>query len=100
MKKNVRSGGDVYRLFLDSTRRFFSKVTGLIQEQFNKNIYTRILFTNVTAFVVALLAMSFLAGLMVRQVTYAQAEQELLRKAKRVNYALLQQVNPAGGGRW
>lgn len=96
MKKNVRSGGDVYRLFLDSTRRFFSKVTGLIQEQFNKNIYTRILFTNVTAFVVALLAMFFLAGLMVRQVTYAQAEQELLRKAKRVNYALLQQVNPAG----
>jgi signal transduction histidine kinase len=97
VKKNIRFGGDIYRLLLDTTRRFFRKVKGLVQEQFNKNIYTRILFTNVTAFVVALLAMSFLAGLVVRQVTYAQAEQELLRKAKRVNFALLQQGGPVWG---
>jgi len=96
VKKDIPFGGDIFQLLLDATCRFFRQVKGLIQEQFNKNIYTRILFTNVTAFVVALLAMSFLAGLVVRQVTYAQAEQELLRKAKRVNYALLQQVSPAG----
>jgi signal transduction histidine kinase len=69
----------------------------LLREQFNKNIYTRILFTNVTAFVMALIVLILFSGFMVKQVSYDQVEQELLRKAKRVNFALLQQTDYVWG---
>jgi hypothetical protein len=69
----------------------------MLTEQFNKNIYTRILFTNVTAFVIALIALILFSSFMVKQVTYDQVEQELLRKAKRVNFALLQQTDYVWG---
>ncbi|MFZ7104935.1 MAG: sensor histidine kinase [Peptococcaceae bacterium] len=70
--------------------RFFLSGKRLLWEQFNKNIYTRILFTNVTAFIIGLLALALLSSFVVKQVTYDQVQQELLRKAKRVNFALLQ----------
>ncbi len=73
------------------------RIKGLMREQFNKNIYTRILFTNVIAFVVGLTALSMLSSLVVKQITYDQVQQELLRKAKRVNFALLQQPDQVWG---
>lgn len=82
--------------------RFWLIIKRLLQEQFNKNIYTRILFTNVTAFVVGLIAVTMFSSFVVKQITYDQVQQDLLRKAKRVNFALLQQtdnawwVTPAG----
>jgi hypothetical protein len=64
-----------------------------VREQFNKNIYTKILFTNVITFVVVLTALAALSNFAVKQAAYDQIQQELLRKAKRVNFALLQQPN-------
>lgn len=66
-------------------------VKHFLQEQFNKNIYTRVIFTNVTAFAVGLIILTTISSFAVKQVTYAQVQQEMLRKAKRVNFALLQQ---------
>ncbi|MFO8192736.1 MAG: HAMP domain-containing sensor histidine kinase [Bacillota bacterium] len=59
----------------------------LLGEQFNKNIYTRIIFTNVTIFTVSLIVLMFFSGYVVKHNTYKLAEEELLDKAKRVNYA-------------
>ncbi len=56
-------------------------------EQFNKNIYTRIIFTNVMIFTVGLIVLMFISGYVVKHTTYNLAEEELLDKAKRVNYA-------------
>jgi signal transduction histidine kinase len=67
------------------------RIKRVAQEQFNKNIYTRILFTNVILFVIVLTALSTLSNFAVKRATYDQVQQELLRKAKRVNFALLQQ---------
>jgi len=74
-----------YKLWF-GVRRYLHKL-------FNKNIYTRILFTNVTAFVVGLFAVIVFSSSIVKQITYEQAKQDLLRKAKRVNFALLQQLD-------
>ncbi|HQA48609.1 MAG TPA: HAMP domain-containing protein, partial [Bacillota bacterium] len=72
-------------------RRAGGRLKRVVQEQFNKNIYTRILFTNVITFVIVLTALAALSNFAVKQATYDQVQQELLRKAKRVNFALLQQ---------
>lgn len=63
----------------------------IVLEQFNKNIYTRILFTNVIFFVIVLTVLASLSNYAVKKATYDQVQQELLRKAKRVNFALMQQ---------
>ncbi len=57
-------------------------------EQFNKNIYTRVLFTNATVFSIALIILINFSNFMVTQSVYDQVQQDLLRKSKRVNYAL------------
>jgi len=53
-----------------------------VLEQFNKNIYTRILFTNVIFFVIVLIVLASLSNSAVKKATYDQVQQELLRKAK------------------
>lgn len=73
-----------------SLRRILHNMKRILLEQFNKNIYTRILFTNVIVFIVALIALSIFSNAMVKQTTYDQIEQDLLRKAIRVNFALTQ----------
>jgi len=83
--------GTVIRAVPRFVRRTGCRIKGLVREQFNKNIYTRILFTNVITFVIVLTALATLSNFAVKQATYDQVQQELLRKAKRVNFALLQQ---------
>ncbi|MFX0561193.1 ATP-binding protein [Tepidibacillus infernus] len=78
-----------------AVRRFLLIIKRILLEQFNKNLYTRILFTNVTVFIFALIAVTMFSVFVVKQVTYDQIQQELLRKAKRVNFALLQQKEQA-----
>jgi signal transduction histidine kinase len=73
--------------------RFLLLVKRLLQEQLNRNIYTRILFTNVTVFVAVMIALTMFTSFLVTQVTYDQAQQQLLRRARRVNFALLQQTD-------
>ncbi|MBA1335470.1 MAG: Signal transduction histidine kinase, core [Firmicutes bacterium] len=97
MNTYLRQVRDRLQLAIRAVRRFGRMIKRLLREQFNKNIYTRILFTNVIAFVVGLTALSMLSGFIVKQVTYDQVQQELLRKAKRVNFALLQQTDQAWG---
>lgn len=63
----------------------------VVKEQLNRNIYTRIVLTNVMVFAIGLLALLLLSTFVVRQISNDQVQQELLRKAKRVNFALLQQ---------
>lgn len=62
----------------------------LLHKQLNKNIYTKILFSNMTVFVCSLIAMMMFSSFIVKQVIYNQLQQDVLRKAKRVNFALLQ----------
>jgi len=85
------------RLIIQALRGFCLIIKRLLQEQFNKNIYTRILFTNVTAFVFGLIVLMMFSSFVVKEVTYDQAQQELLRKAKRVNFALLHQTDQEWG---
>lgn len=73
-----------------SLRRILHNMKHILLERFNKNIYTRILFTNVIVYIVALIALAIFSSFIVQQTTYNQVEQDLLRKAKRVNFALTQ----------
>ncbi|HHT47272.1 MAG TPA: HAMP domain-containing histidine kinase [Firmicutes bacterium] len=91
MNIDLRQGREKLQLAIRTVHGFSFMLSRLLREQFNKNIYTRILFTNVTAFVVGLIALMMFSSFVVRQVTYNQAQEELLRKAKRVNYALSQE---------
>ncbi|MEL7565142.1 MAG: HAMP domain-containing sensor histidine kinase [Dehalobacterium sp.] len=97
MNTYLQQGWERLRLVIHAVCRFWLMIKGLIEEQFNKNIYTRILFTNVTAFVLGLIILMMFSSFVVKQVTYDQAQQELLRKAKRVNFALLQQMDQVWG---
>ena len=78
------------KLIQTLVRFWFSSKTFLLK-QFNKNIYTRILFTNVLCFVICLTALIATFDFTVKQATYNQVQQEALQKAKSVNFALLEQ---------
>lgn len=93
MSTYLQKGREKIQVVLRALHRFWLISKRLLREQFNKNLYTRILFTNITAFVVALIVLMMFSSFVVKQVTYDQAQQELLREAKRVNFALLQQTN-------
>jgi len=97
VKIKLQQGREKLRLASRTVHGFWLSIMRLLREQFNKNIYTRILFTNVTAFVVGLIALMMFSSFIVKQVTYDQVEQELLRKAKRVNFALSQQTEQFWG---
>lgn len=75
---------------------FLIFVKDLLKKQFNKNIYTRILFTNVAIFIAGLIVLIMFSSFGLKQVTSDQIQQELLRKAKRVNFALLKQREQPG----
>lgn len=74
-------------------RKFLHNLKRILWEQFNRNIYTRILITNVIVFLIALILLSIFANFMVRQAIYNQVEEDLLRKSTRVNFALTQEKN-------
>ncbi len=57
------------------------------RKPFHKNIYTKILFSNLTVFGLSLIAITSFSGLVVKQVIEDQLQQDLLRKAKRMNSA-------------
>ena len=88
---------NTYRQVIRAAHRFWIIIKSFLQRLFNKNIYTRILFTNVTAFVAGLIVLIVFSSFMLEQITYDQVQQDLLRKAKRVNFALLQQPDLAWG---
>ncbi|MCR6544528.1 sensor histidine kinase [Dehalobacterium formicoaceticum] len=67
---------------------FLNKIKHNLSQQYNKNIYTRILFTNVVVFTIALFVLINFANFIVTHSVYDQVQQDLLRKSKRVNYAL------------
>ena len=79
---------DKAKVFLDRIKVSFDKIKHKLLEQFNKNIYTKLLFTNVIVFGIALLLLINFSNYMVKQSVYSQIEQDLLRKSKRVNYVL------------
>ncbi len=97
MNTNLQQDKERIHSIIRTVRGLWFTLRRLLREQFNKNIYTRILFTNVTAFVIGLIVLMMLSNLIVKQLTYEQAEQELLRKAKRVNFALSQQTDQVWG---
>ncbi len=73
---------------IDKIKTFLKNIKHKLLEQFNKNIYTKVLFTNVTVFSIALIILINFSNFMVTQSVYDQVQQDLLRKSKRVNYAL------------
>lgn len=93
MKTYLQMARGKFQWVIRALHRFWLISKRLLKEQFNKNLYTRILFTNITAFVVALIVLMIFSSFVVKQVTYDQIQQELLREAKRVNFALLQQTD-------
>jgi signal transduction histidine kinase len=93
MNKYVQQGKEFAQKLIQILVKFCLFLKRFFLKQFNKNIYTRILFTNVLCFVVCLTALITLFDFAVKQVTYNQIQQEVLRKAKRTNFALLQQNN-------
>lgn len=57
-------------------------------QQFNRNIYTRIVITNTMIFVIGMIILSFFATYMVKQAVYRQVEDDLSRKSTSVNFAI------------
>ena len=93
MKINLQQSRKKVSSAIQAVRWIWLTFLRLLREQFNKNIYTRILFTNVTAFFIGLIVLMMFSSFVVKQVTYDQVQQELIRKAKRVNFALSQQTD-------
>lgn len=93
MNDYLQQSWEKLRAVPSTARRFLLSFKRLLLEQLNKNIYTRILFTNVTIFVVVMIALVMLSTFIVKQATYDQTQQELSRKGRRVNFALLQETN-------
>lgn len=62
-------------------------------KQYHKNIYTQILFINITWFFICFAILTIFYDFSVKHIVYHQIEQELMQKSTRVNYALLQQEN-------
>lgn len=87
MNKSL-NGNKNNQTVINNTKVFLKRIKYKLLEQFNKNIYTRILFTNVTVFSIALIILINFSNFMVTQSVYDQVQQDLLRKSKRVNYAL------------
>lgn len=87
MNKSIQ-GNENSKTVVNRIKTFLSYLKYKLLEQFNKNIYTRILFTNVTVFITALIILTNFSNFMVTQSVYDQVQQDLLRKSKRVNYAL------------
>lgn len=87
LNKSMHDNGSIKTL-TEYFKKFVNKTKFKLFEQFNKNIYTRILFTNVTLFGLALIILINFSNFMVTQSVYDQVQQDLIRKSKRVNYAL------------
>ncbi len=87
MTDNRGQGREKLRAPIQVFPGYWHSFWSLLREQFNKNIYTRIIFTNVMVFAVGLVALIILSSFVVRQATRDLAEEELLDKARRVNYA-------------
>lgn len=93
MNKHIQQGKVLFQRLIKTLVRFWISIKCLLLKQFNKNIYTRILFTNVLCFVICLTALLAVFDFTVTQVTYNQLQQQSLRTVKRVNFALLEQDN-------
>lgn len=65
-------------------------VKDLSRNRSNKNIYTKILFSNITIFLISLMALICVTIFLVKQITYERFKQDLLYKAERINSALFQ----------
>ena len=85
-EKKIRS-----KVAVNVAQKYFAKYKHIFLKLFNKNIYTRILITNISLFLIVLFILILFSNIMLKQATYAQAEQDLLRKAIRVNFALTQE---------
>ncbi len=73
-----------------STQRFRLVIKRLLPKSFHKNIYTQILFSNMTVFAFSFIFLLVLSNFVMKQVIYSQFQQEVLRKANLVNFAMLQ----------
>ncbi len=72
-----------------STLRFWLVIRNSLPKSFHKNIYTQILFSNMTVFVFSFIVFMMFSNFVMKQVIYSQFQQELLRKANLVNFVLL-----------
>lgn len=91
MTKHIATIKKWVNLFLQVLSRLFLSIKNLFMRQFNKNIYTRIVFINVMCFVICIIALIAYFDFSIERVLNNHAQQELLRKATRSNFALLQQ---------
>lgn len=96
--------------YINKSKEWINKITPILKKlgigfkrfllnQYHKNIYTQILFTNIICFFICSVILTVFYDFSVKHIIYHHIEQELIQKSTRVNYALLQQeslqeVNP------
>ena len=88
MKNNFLSRIVAFFRMPHAFRKSLHNLKRVLLEQFNRNIYTRIVITNTIIFVIAMIIISFFATYMVNQAVYRQVEDDLARKSTSVNFAI------------
>lgn len=71
------------------TQRFWPVIRSFLPKSLHKNIYTKILSSNMKVFVFGFIAIMVFSSFVMKQVIYSQFQQELSRKANLVNFVLL-----------
>ena len=88
MKNNFLSSIVEFFRLPHALRKALHNLKRILLEQFNRNIYTRILITNTIIFFIAMIILSFFANYMVKQAVYRQVEDDLAQKSTSVNFAI------------
>lgn len=90
MNRYIEIGKEWFKKIAPILKKFILNLKGFIFKQYHRNIYTQILFTNITCFLIFFIIITIFFDFSVKHTIYSQIEQELLQKATRVNYALIQ----------
>lgn len=93
MNRYIDKGKECLKAIAPIFKKFILNFKGFLFKQYHRNIYTQILFTNITCFFIFFIIITMLFDFSVKHTVYSQIEQELMQKATRVNYALIQHEN-------
>lgn len=91
MNKYIYKGKEWVNKIVPVLRKLGIGLKQFLLNQYHKNIYTQILFTNITCFFICFAILTVFFDFSVKNIVYHQIEQELIQKSTRVNYALLKQ---------
>lgn len=90
MNRYIERGKEWIRKIIPILKKYGLNFKGFLFRQYQKNIYTQILFINIICFFICFTILTIFYDFSVKHIVYNQIEQELMQKSTRVNYALLQ----------